>query len=284
MPETQELTYAIKEAGIDWLTVTCEAGETQEQFDDTGYRLLQWERSEGNECKPWRFAGFEGLFCGGAALGKRDSLSVMRLSSVLAHQHWKRVYELATNCSRIDVQVTVSGVSNPAELIIDHHTEALAHIANRIKPPHVGLRLSNQSSPTVYFNQRVSDRFGRIYDKGNESRLAYYEQCVRYEVQFNNRAARAASFALAGSDRANANAQGFVRDFFTTRGISCRWANTERQLFSLPRRRSNADRSLEWLRRQVSPAVRDLLERGRVHEVVEALGLSEFVTVRPTKK
>lgn len=271
--------YPVLEAGVDWLTVTCESGDTQELFDDAGYRLLQWETSTGAKCKPWHMAGFEGLHCGGVAFGKRESVSIMRLSSTLAWSNWRRIHALATNCSRIDLQVTIRSVPDAHSLIIACHEEALAHVAHYKRPPQIDLRLSNRSSPTVYLNKRSGDRFGRIYDKADESGLDYYKGAVRFEVQFNNDAAWTMSLTLASKDRDPVGVLPYVTRFFHDRGVFPRWSAAAGLQLSCPRKRSNHDRHLEWISRQVRPAVRDLIASGRVVDVINALGLSEIVTI-----
>lgn len=237
-------------------------------------RLLDEERQQGNDIAPWNCLGFEGLHAGGVGFGDVDEMSLMRLSGPTAYQFWREAYELATNVSRLDVQVTVRQKVAPHETVLKHHAEALDHVAKLKRKPAVDLRLSNVRPPTLYLNQRTSTRFGRCYDKGGESKLDHYQNCVRYETQFNGKAGLFASHHVASQERVPEACAAIVTGFFSERGLVLEWGSGERSQLTNPRRRSDASRRLSWLRRQVAPCVQELFRRNMHHEVFEALGVS----------
>jgi hypothetical protein len=269
--------YPIKEAGVDWLTVTCQEGDTQAEFDSVGYSLLHTESELGCKLMPWYFENFEGLNAGHIAFGKRDSLSLMRMSSSVAWAYWRKAYELSTNCSRIDFQVTFEDVTEPDELILEAHKDALVYVSNMKRPTEVDLRLSNRRGPTLYLGMRTSARFGRLYNKFRESKLKHYSGCVRAEMQVNGKAAVFAARALLQSGRDPHDVIPFVSGFFSSRGVSPYWPTVSIHMFHVPRKRSSAASRLRWIQAQVAPAVRSLIDDGYLRATLEALNLTEMV-------
>ena len=238
-------------------------------------RLLDHERESGNDIKPWNCLGFEGLHAGGVGFGDVDEMSLMRLSGPTAYTHWREATQHATNVSRFDVQVTLRLTCHPQDLVLQHHAEALAHANPKKRKPAVDLRISNVRPPTLYLNQRTSSRFGRVYDKGGESKLDHYQNCIRYEAQFNGKCGLYASRHLESSEVAQDAAAAMVAGFFCERGLELAWPDVEPRSLTNPRSRTNAFRRLAWLRKQVAPCVEDLLKRNMHAEVADALRLSE---------
>ena len=269
--------FPIFETGVDWLTVTCNDAATREQFDEFGYQVLSEEARLGNDIRPWSMKGFTGLNGGHIAVGKRDDTSLIRLSSRLAWSHWRRPYQLATNCSRIDFQVTISDVSHIDEFLRDREREAWTHASRFKRPPEVSFRFSNRTGSTLYLGSRQSDSFARVYNKWSESRLDHYEGCVRCEVQFQNRAAQRAAFGLAKSADEATHISGTVSSWMGIRGLSRLFAAEDGKLISCPRSRSTSSKRLAWLVKQVRPCVASLLDTCTLQEVLTALGLDELI-------
>ena len=271
--------YPIKDAGVDWLTVSCRQSDTQSLFDEIGYTLLHVEAEAGAKVKPWKFENFEGLNAGMCAVGKRDDMSLIRLSSACAWSNWRRVFELATNCSRIDFQVTVRDVPDVDQLILSAHKSALDRVSAMKRPYEVDLRLSNRRGPTLYLGVRQSQRFGRFYNKFRESKLAYYERCARAELQVNGKAAIFAGKVLLQSGRDPHDVIPYISHFFSRRGVIPCWPDCAAHQIYVPRRRGNASSRLRWLRDQVRPALQSLADEGHMEEALEALGLNDRFTI-----
>lgn len=277
LPDSQPAVYPVRELGVDWLTITCSSPVQRSQLRELAAVVMDHERDQGNDVKPWRILGFEGLACGGVGFGDMDHQSLFRLSGPAAAAHWKAGYELSTNCSRIDLQVTISNVTDPAELILTHHKEALVHVEGWLRPPTVDLRLSNVTGPTLYLNKRCSDKFMRVYDKGSESKLAYYKGCVRYEVQFGGRLSGIVARRLARAERYEQEAHACVYTSIENKGLAPRFPTRSTTPIVVSRRRSDDSRRLAWLSRAVRPSVHTLLKTVPMHDILRALGLHESV-------
>jgi hypothetical protein len=265
--------YPVIDAGVDWLTVTCTDSVRRSKLEAMAVEELHRQSQTGLKVKPWRMLQFEGLSCGEVGYATTRDMSIFRLSSSAAWRDWWRFYELSTNCSRIDLQVTVAEVPNPEELIRTHRREALDHFAGWKRPPEVAIRDSNRRPPTLYVNQRVSAQMGRVYDKGSESKLDHYKACVRYEVEYKDAAAGLISSAIFRKPGRQDDAIARVAGFFRVRGISPRYSVESPSPLTCPRKRSDDRKRLEWLATQVRPAIESLFEKGRGADVVEALNL-----------
>ena len=272
--------YPVKDAGVDWCSLTCKNPDFRDKFEAIAVGLIHTQAGFGEKVQPWSFCGFEGLKTEGIAYGVQDTMAMMSLKSEVAWSNWKRCFELATNCSRIDLQVTVTTQENVPKLILAHHQEAVDHYTGWLRPPQIDLRLSNKNSPTLYLNQRTSARFARIYDKFNESKLDHYKGCIRYEVQFNGKNAMQMATTLASGGASSTLAAPRVLGFFNKAGIRPRCALASTSLLSSPRRRTTAGRSLLWLDRQVRPRIHSLLDRGLTLEVLKALGVTKAMLVQ----
>ena len=265
----------LKEVGVDWITVTCNEPELRTPFREMGIAMLHVEGWDHNDVKPWSFMGFEGLHSGGAAFGEMDQMSIMRLSGGAAHSHWKRAYELSTNCSRLDVQVTYSQITNVDKYIVGQYQSALDHHRSWTKPPTLDLRLSNRTGHTAYFNTRGSNFFGRTYSKWHESKLDHYRGCVRFEVQCNGRAAKFNAASLSKESDYTAAIQSHVHRWFSSKGCSLPALSIEDRSLTVPRRRSTDARRLAWIQTQVRGSIQLLCAKGMVDEVIEALNLPQ---------
>lgn len=235
---------------------------------------LDHERREGNDIAPWNCLGFVGLHAGGVGFADVDEMSMLRLSGPAAYRFWREAYELATNVSRLDVQVTVRLDHDPQLTVMKHHEEAIAHSAKSKRPSAVDLRMSNVRPPTLYLNQRTSSRFGRCYDKGGESKLDHYQKCLRYEAQFNGKCGLYGCRFVATQGNVEQASADLVAGFFSEKGLELGWESANPRLLTNPRRRTDAFRRLSWLRSQVAPCVQDLLQRNMREEVFDALGIS----------
>lgn len=264
----------LKESGIDWITVTCSDPDSRSRFQEFGCSMLHVETGLGEEVSTWRFQQFEGLKAGGAAYGEAEDMACIRLSGPTAHAHWRRAHALSTSCSRIDLQVTVANVEDVKGLIATHYAELMDHFKSWLKPPTIDLRWSNRTGATLYLGTRQSDRFGRIYDKGIESKMDHYRGCARYEIQFNGESAKLMARSITRDEVSRPNVEGKVLQYYSERGLRLSWPCAASSLLSRPRKRTTDARRLRWLNTQVAPAVKDLMARNDLPAILEALGLS----------
>lgn len=267
-------------SGCDWITVSTVCPESSKRLVLRLVKLLGSELVLGNEKRPWANYGYEGFKCGQVEGGTRADGALVRLSGEVAHENWRKVLSVADNCSRFDVQATIRWPKLAHRMIATHYREALKMTKRKRHPFTATILKATDQSSTIYLGKRISERFGRIYNKGLESGSPEFYNAVRYELELKKDEARSAALHCGSSSDPEAAMMCELSRFLTDRlgcspplleGLSTR---------VVLRRRSDAEKSLSWLGKDVRPTVQRLIKRGRINDVVTALGLEKH-TVTP---
>jgi len=274
---------AIVDVGIDYLTCTFIEKREKLQATMKAERLLRSEVSAGAFCKPWRFSGYEGFQAGGVCTGIRPDGVIVRLSGEVAQVHWRKFERLASNCSRIDAQVTVLAEPHCDALIRKHYSQLRQTWSKFKRWPEPKLILSPKGAQTLYSGSRSSEVFMRIYDKGIESGEARFRNHLRYEIEFKGNRARARSSHLAASQRSAPPIIGHCQSMLETRGCRLGWNGNAERLYRRHAAPKDVDRCLRWLAAGVRGPIHRLIERGMLEEVSRALELSIVGPSGPTK-
>lgn len=266
---------AVLAAGVDWLTCTAADPAKVDLLLAVGWATCHKEAEVGNDIRPWTWKGYDGITSGGASVGRRYDGGIVRLSSGCAADNWLGAVRLSDNVSRLDLAVTVrmASLANPAR-------EAYT-LARQANPQRKGRRVQKAShietwseGETAYLGSRQSSRFGRLYNKGLESKEEQYRDCWRWEVEYKGHPAKAIAGEMAQSGNTSEAVLAYVWDTFDTWGVPPIWGQgayiPAQESF---RTVSDDERRLAWLAAQVAPAVRRLLDRGKRAEVLQALGL-----------
>lgn len=273
---TQPAFLETVDVGVDYFTITGTTQSARQKVWNFGMSIVDQERHRGNVRRLWNWKAYQGFHCGSAEVGHRDDSAIVRVAGGLAREHYRKAYEVCTNCSRIDAQVTVRADREPQKLIASEFKRALKWSEGFDRKPAVDMHWSNNGTATAYFNKRVSDRFGRIYDKGAQSSLPVMDGCVRYELEFKNDVALWQLKSLATSDSPHRTIARDLSHFFRFRKCLARWNPAGRQTLVLQMPAADRERQLEWIAKSVRPTVERLIADGELHRVINALGLSEF--------
>jgi hypothetical protein len=271
--------FRVTEVGVDWLTITTK-GPAREPvlralMDDLGRQL----EAAGNKRQEWTWRGFYGWRCGQLSWGSRPDCSIAVASGAASATYWKRLSALATNCSRLDLAVTVEVPDESVNLA----TQALAqykrfkqHTPNSATWSYIQ---SETGGGTLYLGRRVSDIFFRLYDKHAEDAEHYPNPSWRYELELKRKVALSTLLWLRGQRSAEDAVLAIATDYLRRRGIDCPWRQPSVSIeLRTPRLQSTDESRLRWLREQVAPAVADLLCRRSRLEVLDALGLVDSPT------
>lgn len=219
MTDATTINPVLVHAGIDWITVTALGGRKSKNLFASGEWLCRESVRKGNDLKPWTMSGFIGQKSGSTQYGTRGDEVIVRLSSDMAHDYWKEVYDDADNCTRLDLQATYRLNCEVAPIIDRHFAQAKRVQEGRKRAPTVSMLSTNNGPSTLYLNRRASETFARIYDKGAESKLDHLRRCIRYEVELKgNEAARWSAYLRPHVDSDNAAALHAIQ-FFEKRGI-----------------------------------------------------------------
>lgn len=272
-PALDHTSEKVISTGFDWLTVTSQSVEGKRALVALGTEMLMSEIDSGNEKHSLRFSGYEGWIAGGVQVAQRYDSVCLRVTSGLAADSWFWIKRAAENCTRCDLQVTVYLGHDPLDYVLDHEREAYESVAHWRRKPEISLRRKNDGAHTLYLGKRVSNNFGRVYDKGRESKLPELMNCIRYERQVNGALAWRVLTAVAEDRSPRSRIHTEVSRYFSRFNIKVPGQSADTKLTVLRRPESDAARKLTWLRAQVGPSVKFLLDHYSRDVIMEALGL-----------
>lgn len=264
------------DCGIDWFTSTFSDRNNGEIALQKASILVQSEHLQGDDKRLWSGFGYEGFCAGGVRVGTRTDTVLVQLSGPAAQQHWHKFLPLASNVSRLDLQVTNRYECNSSTVLAKHFKAATRAHKKGSSKRRVTLLRSSDESATLYLGSRSSERFGRIYQKDRESRLEHYQNAVRYELELKGESAWSTARQVASSFSVPHMCASLVKNWF---GVSqCHFPIPEHDGTSFircSRSRRDTYSRLEWLATDVRPAVELLLARGFRSEIMKALNIPE---------
>lgn len=277
-------------AGIDWLTITANEKEAKKMLFDETFYLKDKLREAGEEVRPWKFKGYVGFKVGSLRWGVREDSNIAILSGIDAYSNWGRFGRAATNCTRIDLAVTTTLVEKwpgLAEAYYSWHENG----NGRPDVPNLGFTLikNTDGGETIYVGSRKSQQFGRIYDKGAEQKQeALIGHQWRYEVEYKKPMAGPVLTALLRCEEGQdlpEKMRSTVHNWFAQRDCPPVFKDAGPMIEIETEARVTSDEvKLWWLSSQVCPSVKSLVERGRLEDVVKALGLWERVALDDAKE
>jgi len=266
---------AFVDAGVDYITCSFNSEARHEllrlQLDRTR-RVL---KREGHPVSNWRWNSYVGEHCGELEWGERGDGALVRLSGFSAQRYWRRFGKLATNCSRLDLQVTCVYDEPWSKTTARHWREMRRwwkENPHRPKPMEMGGPIGIES---VYSGQRVSDVFLRCYHRGSKKGCEAAMGHIRYEAELKNVRAGIALASLLEEKSIDNTCRDKCHTMFVARGCCLSWRGAQFSRIRAPTKRSEIARRLQWLRAGVRPSVQDLITLGYGAEVLEALGLCE---------
>jgi DNA relaxase NicK len=257
-------------ASVDWLTVTFTHQEAAAGLEKKIWSFIEMEERKGNEVTPCRALGYDGFRVGKLFFGTREDGCMLRVSSMGAQDVIEALSGHTVHCTRIDIQCTyktvpglpmwgawlASGVEN---------RRAEQQPCNWPKLTHIN---GFGAGDTVMVGSRSSDKYGRIYDKEMESLDPDYQGCWRYEVEYKGAYAEACFEALSKSGSRSRGVEALVSSQFAMWCLPVPLvAPSDGSALIVPRETSDAQRRLNWLRKQVMPTIRKLIAQGYEQDV-----------------
>lgn len=261
--------------GVDYLTCTY---KPQANLTRLEFYLSQIERSEkahGNYTEKWAMQGYSGFHIGGLDWGLRDDGCIVRLSGATAKEYWAKVGKLASNCSRIDLQTTVSECRDLNAVVQTHYKEMRKKWQSKKKFPEPKMWVGPQGAEAIYSGSRHSQRYLRLYRRFLKDRLSGTETHLRYEAEIKSELAKVTLSRLLASSTPDDDCRSQCYAMFRDRGLSLEWTHSGQQPFVCPRTIGNVTRRLRWLENAVRPSVERLIAEGYRDQVLSALGFLE---------
>lgn len=258
---------------VDWVTVTGKSLDQSERLWELGNRLCASGEQKGELPTAWHGHGYRGASVDGCAYGARADGCYLRLSGSKSAEHWREALTACENCSRIDLAVDTQFDDPVTSLVSELYSQVPDASEHGGRPPMKRVVMDTRGGQTLYFGARSSERFGRLYDKGIESKSHGAGQRWRWEVEMKQRAARALSEGVLTAECPTSYVQGAVAGFF--------WSRARVTIAELQRgvvhnespEPTRADKLLKWLTIGVRPTVSRLIEVYGRERVLHALGI-----------
>jgi len=278
LPHAPPAEYGVVSAGIDWLTCTAKNGERSlalERVSDMHIADLG-PTDEKPVNQSW--LGFDGYKCKGLFFGRREHDVMLCLSGNLSHDLGRVAIEASTNVSRLDLQVTLYTEGEEVQLARDTWMHLKKVPKGNGRPRTFSMVIGHPVGQTLYVNSRASDNFGRIYDKGIESKLAPAGMLWRYEVEFKREVARHEAHELAPSQQLSIDAGDRVRSWYTKRQVEPPFPAMGSLSYKCGRLQDNHTDVLTWFRNSLTRTVEKAIEKHGLELVLDSLGLQKHVT------
>ena len=270
------------EVACDYLTMTWSGIDTVTPMDNRK-EWVEWvqgvERKWGgmSRLKRWAWQGYIGWSLGTVSWGERADGYLLRLSGIMADEYFMSSLPTGHNCSRFDISVTIFGIQDIDGFIADHKEEAIQYRKTlQHRPFSMRYIDSVGDGNTLYLGARTSERYLRIYNKQKEqANDERWQGAIRYECEYKEGSARQVLERGRSSDDRRATLARFMVGACKDRGINIPvvLVGSGPLAPAHQRLRNDDETSLEWLRTQVSPTIRRLLDNGRYDDIITALGL-----------
>lgn len=269
-----QLPCEIVSAGVDWITATAEAGDTMQMQEALSLHEFDRARDRGERIRPVSRLGYVGYSSDNYFHGHSENGRIIIATGARAHDLFPSVANVSDNIARLDVQVTVDfGDERP------HIAKQAYEALGTRTPASVRVRnctlITNQpEGETLNVGKRKSDFYGRIYDKGTESKAAPPLSLWRWEVECKRGSANRIAAYLRGSGSTEVAAREVVQGYFQRRGLRPPWSKSQ---LSCPQEWKAPDRghnTLLWFRDTLSKTIRKQIELHGKEKVLDALGLT----------
>lgn len=273
MSASPKNTSTIVSTGIDWLTASARRSERWKELRELGYQIVESEAALGNDTRRLHAQGYVGWSSGGASYGVRGDGAFLQMRSDVARERWHEAMPFASNVSRIDVQHTLE--LEPADPIFVKRQFQRAQKARAKRGRSAALCLIDglERGRTLNIGRRTSDRYGRVYDKGLESKCAPAGKLIRFELEVKGKQSMPLAIRLA-DDHQNALAYyATCAGYFRSHAVEHGSMKIKRLESARVGATSNNDRRRVYMSAVVHSMLLRLAACGRMEDALGALGL-----------
>lgn len=280
--QPQVYQFSAFEAGVDWLTATGKRGRQGRPFRDALDGLITQGRAAAGDVKAATLRDYSGYRGDGWFAGQRREDSIIVLSGPTAARHFEQFAPLASNVSRLDLQVTLWTHGEQPQYAREQYHYLRQLPAGRGRPRNLTLIQSHPKGETLNVGKRSSDTYGRVYDWAAAHTSSAPRTIWRLEVEYKRaHAARQAAAALAAPSVAT-HTSFEVHRWFSTRRLLVPFAPEDSRYSceqSLVERNRDA---LAWFETSISKTIAREINRHGLERVLTALGLAD--KVRPVQR
>lgn len=273
----------ILSSGVDWLTVSHADAKPGEPFDEIATALLRGSCLEGEQIRLGTWLGYAGLRTSSAFYGWQSSKAVCWLSGPHNAALTADLIKASSNVSRIDLQLTVEHTPADPRLGAINFRRASAYTGRPGMKPVISEIHDTRHAYTMAVGRRISNQYGRHYDKGVESKSAEPGRRWRFEVEYKRDMAEKIAAQIALSDKVEADCARSVYRWWASRGVSPLQREPRGCLIDTTQRAPLKPAYLEWFSTKVARSVHKAVEQHGLAQVIESLGLSAYLGFDPTE-
>ena len=261
-----------KYTGVDYCRYTDPSHDIFAEWDAALSMERVREEHAGRRTRTSSLLGYFGTKGEHYFIGKGEQGSMVQASGALAWSLWRTLGARANHCTRMDLQVTWP-IDGEAGTYVRDQYEVAQMAPHREGRPHA-LQLTDtpEGAKMLTIGSRSSELYGRIYDKGRESKLPEYQNWVRWEVEVKGDQANDLDKWLRRDKMEIPHTRAIVCDYFTKRGVAPFWETYEAMFVEPPVKRARTDDTkIAWLASQVGPTIKTLREHGKLPQAIRAL-------------
>lgn len=265
--------YPVVCAGIDWLTCTAKNGSPALALERVADEEVASNRRSGVSPTSQSWLGFEGYKLEGLFFGRREHDVMLCLSGPLSNDLASPAIAASSNVSRMDLQVTIYTEGEERTLAQDTWTHLKSVPKGEGRPRSFSMIVGHPAGQTFYLNARSSDNFGRIYDKGVESKMGPAGLLWRYEVEFKRKVAKHESGNLPPQDQLCSYVTDRVHRWMTERNAQPPFTPSESYAAVGNRLLALDTDVLTWFRKSLRVTIANQVKKHGLAVVLESLGL-----------
>jgi len=269
-----DVSWEIVGIGVDYLTVTAKEVGKRSELQSQAELMSSIAERNGGQRKPWKSQGYDGWKCGAVTYGWREDSAILKLSGDVPAHVLMLMSKTGYHCTRIDVQVTARSnrhwplYGESAMLQAEWDRECAVGTPENRNWQKIKRIDGRGEGDTIKVGSRSSMRYGRLYDKGAQSGEERYWNCWRWEYEYKKEMAPIVLQRIANAGASVDVIGGIVAGQYMEQCFKLPWELDKRLCLDGPQRvESDAERKLQWLRRQVKPTLDWLLEQGHIDSV-----------------
>jgi hypothetical protein len=269
----------ILSAGVDWLTCSKSGFALGSEFGRLGDELVRGAKEAGTRTRLAILHGYAGLRGDNFFFGHHGGDALVTLSGPHNPALICDFIQASDNVSRLDLQITVEHTPPEPDLGRINFLQLVEHDTRPGVKPVVTTMYDTKGGHTNAVGARISDSYGRNYDKGVEGKLCEPGRLWRYEIEFKRGRAKKIARQIALSRKVTEDVARSVWAWWSSRGVLPVYQEPRGCLIDtrLPER-AEAD-YLRYFESNVATSVRTAIGLHGIHSVLRALGLLNQVEV-----
>lgn len=281
-PEQRSSVLALKGVNsfmwsVDYLRLTRPKGESSKSFYIPTRVAVSDSIDQGHKKRPYAVGDMRGVICGNVAYAESKTHWLSEFRGGLAEVYYPDYINVTSNCTRLDLALTVWLDDYQANLAVEFQRLAVAHHEkmgwgnSRAWP----LLIHSRDGDTCYLGSRSSDRYFRFYDKHKRSKDEWYKNAWRFELETKGDLSKILWQDIQQEADARYIANREVIGTLDKRGIALADFPVTQETRKIPYVDTPKDVTsrLLWLQKQVKPALDELSKRGYLDAALAVLGL-----------